>query len=71
MPPVTHVLLLLIVRAQKEAKVTATFLDDRGADVGGHDDEHVLEVDSAALGVRQPPIFQNLQSACMHTRVRS
>ena len=35
--------------------------DVAGTEVGGHDDDRVLEVDHAALGVGQATVFEDLQ----------
>jgi Protein of unknown function (DUF3170). len=39
------------------------------ADVGGHDDDGVAEVDGVALGVGQPPVVEHLQQRVEHVRV--
>lgn len=49
-----------LVQVQLEAEAGATLLNDRGADVGGHDQQCVLEVHSATFAVCQPSIFKNL-----------
>ena len=38
-------------------------------EVAGHDDDRVLEVDGPALGVRQPPVVEQLQQDVEHLRV--
>jgi len=40
------------------------------ADVGGHDDHRVPEVDGAALGVGDPAVVEHLQQGVEHVRVR-
>ena len=40
------------------------------ADVGGHDDDRVLEVDDAALGVGQAPVLHHLQEDVEDLRMR-
>ena len=40
------------------------------AEVGRHDDDRVLEVDRAALGVGQPPILQDLEQGVEDVGVR-
>src|SRR3989344_1534144 len=39
------------------------------ADVRGHDDDGVLEIHGFALGVREPPVIQDLQEKVEHLRV--
>src|SRR3989338_8644522 len=39
------------------------------ADVRGHDDDGVLEIHGLALGVREPPVIQDLQEKVEHLRV--
>jgi hypothetical protein len=41
-----------------------------GAEIRGHDDERVAEVDRAALAVGQPPIVQDLEQDVEHVRMR-
>ena len=40
------------------------------ADVGGHDDDGVAEVDRAALGVGEAPVVEHLQQGVEHVGVR-
>ena len=52
-------------------KPSARVLEQRlGADVGGHDDDRVAEVDLAALGVGQVAVLQDLQQDVEDLRVR-
>ena len=44
--------------------------DELRADVAGHDDDRVLEVDRAALAVGQAPVVEDLQQHVEHVRVR-
>ena len=41
-----------------------------GAEVRGHDDEHVAEIDRAALAVSEPSIVEHLQQDVEHVRMR-
>ena len=41
-----------------------------GADVAGHDDDRVAEVDPAALGIGQVPVLQDLEQDVEDLRVR-
>ena len=41
-----------------------------GAEVRGHHDEHVAEIDRAALAVGQPPVVEHLQQDVEHVRMR-
>ena len=41
-----------------------------GAEVGGHDDEHIAEIDRAALTVGEPPVVEHLQQDVEHVRMR-
>mmetsp|Transcript_3026 Transcript_3026/g.11268 ORF Transcript_3026/g.11268 Transcript_3026/m.11268 type:complete len:911 (+) Transcript_3026:148-2880(+) len=52
---------VLGVVVELEAEAAAALLDDGGADVGGEDDEGVLEVDHATLGVGEAAILKNLK----------
>jgi hypothetical protein len=58
-----HLLRLLVIRPQEEAKAAAALLNHARAHVAGHDDERVLEVHGAALAVRQAAVLQNLAGA--------
>ena len=40
------------------------------ADIGGHDDQRVAEIDRAALPVRQAAVIQHLKEDIEHVRVR-
>mmetsp|Transcript_33134 Transcript_33134/g.72240 ORF Transcript_33134/g.72240 Transcript_33134/m.72240 type:complete len:942 (-) Transcript_33134:128-2953(-) len=57
---------LLTVLVQLEAEAATTLLDHARANVGGHDDECVLEVDGATLGVGQTTVLENLQHHVEH-----
>ena len=46
------------------------FLDDGRADVAGHDDERVFEIDRAALAVGQPAVIEHLQQDVENVVVR-
>jgi hypothetical protein len=62
---------LAVHAAQVEADPAAPALaDDRGADVGRHDQEHVFEGDGAALGVGEAAVLEDLQEHVEHVRVR-
>ncbi len=52
---------VLLRGVQLEAKATTTLLNDAAANITGHDEQGVLEVDCPALGVREPPVLKNLQ----------
>ena len=53
---------LAVHPAQVEADASAPALADHaGADVGGHDEQHVFERDGAALRVRQAAVLEDLQ----------
>ena len=41
-----------------------------GAEVGGHDDEHVAEIDRAPLTVGEPSVVEHLQQDVEHVRMR-
>ena len=55
-----------IIAAIQQGKVV---LDDIGADVGGHDDDGVLEVHRTALVVGQTAVVQDLQQDVEHVGV--
>src|SRR3984957_13932760 len=40
------------------------------AEVRGHDDEHIAEIDRATLTVREPSIVEHLQQDVEHVRMR-
>ncbi len=73
-----HVLLDLLkgalgvacVAVGKAQRLAALAGDLLRADVGGHDDDGVLEVDMAALAVGQHAVFEDLQQDVEHIRVR-
>src|SRR5690625_4283709 len=44
--------------------------DVPGSEVGGHDDDRVLEVDHPALRVAEPPVLEHLQQRVEDVRVR-
>ena len=46
---------------QLEAEATSTLLDDGGADVGGHDKQHVLKIDRAPLHKTRSDIFFDIR----------
>ena len=46
------------------------FLDDRRAEVAGHDDDGVLEIHRAALAVREPAVVEHLQQHVEHVVMR-
>ena len=50
-------------------EILPVILDRLAAQVGGHDDEGVLEVDGPALAVGQPAVVQDLQQDVEHVRV--
>jgi hypothetical protein len=50
-----------LVASKFEAETTATFLNHLRTDVRGHNQQGVLEVHRAALGIGQATIFKNLQ----------
>src|SRR5579883_77619 len=60
--------ILRLVGADEAERVVAT--DQLGADVAGHDDDRVAEVDAAALGVGQMPLIEDLQEHVEDVRVR-
>ena len=41
-----------------------------GAEIGGHDDQRVAEIDGAALAVGQPAVVEHLQQHVEHVRMR-
>lgn len=49
-----------LVRVQLETEAGTTLLDDRGTDIGGHDQQCVLEIHSTTLAVCESPIFEDL-----------
>ena len=53
--------------AEPDARV---LLQQLGADVAGHDDDRVAEVDPTALGIRQMPVLQDLEQDVEHLGVR-
>jgi len=55
--------------AHPEPHLGAALDNDVAADVAGHDDKRVLEVHGAALGVRQPPVLQDLEHRVEHVGV--
>ena len=58
-------------RPRCRQKPSARALDDVArADVARHDDDGVLEVDLAALGVGQTTLLENLQQDVEHVRMR-
>ena len=59
------------VSSSAEAEAVAGVLGDLGrADVAGHDDDRVTEVDGAALRVGQATVFEDLQQDVEHVGVR-
>ena len=52
--------------AEFKAKATAALFDHLRTDVRGHDDQGVLEVDRAALGIGQATVFEQLQQQVEH-----
>ena len=46
------------------------FLDEIGADVAGHDDDGIAEVDGAALAVREAPVVEHLEERVEDVGVR-
>jgi hypothetical protein len=50
------------VRIQLETEAASTLLNDTATNIGGHDEQSVLKVDSPPLRVCQPPIFKNLRA---------
>ena len=52
------------------AAAAGPFGDELAAQVRGHDDDGVAEVDRAALAVGQPPVVEQLQQHVQHFRVR-
>ena len=61
------VILLVLRHAEPERHLP---LDEFRADVGGHDDDRVAEVDLAAQRIRDLAFFQNLEQQVHHVRVR-
>ena len=51
------------------APCSAELLDDRPADVAGHDDDRVAEIHRAAVAVGQPPVVEHLQQHVEHVAV--
>ncbi len=60
-----------LVDVQLEAELAAALLDDGRANVGGHDEQRVLEVHGAALAVRQATVLQNLSASTDDAQVRN
>ena len=60
---------LRLLRLDGEAE-GGLLADEVGADVGGHDDDGVAEVDLAALGVGQVAVVEDLQQHVEDVRVR-
>ena len=52
-----------------KTEATTTLLDHLRTDVRGHDDQCVLEINGAALGIGEAPVFQQLQKQIEHIRV--
>jgi len=61
--------LFRIGTGELKAKTTAALLDHLRTDVRGHDDQGVLEVHRAALGIGQATVFQELQQQVEHIGV--
>ena len=59
------------MRAYASGSVAAAVAENRrAADVRGHDDDRVLEVDGASLAVGQPAVVEDLQQDVEHVVVR-
>ena len=65
-----HHLVGLLVRDAAPKPMRGLALDQLRADVRGHDDDRVAEIDLAAEGVGHLALLQNLQEQVHHVRVR-
>ena len=61
---------VLVERRRRTVALQRLFRDVVAADVRRHDHDRVLEVDRAALPVRQPPVVEQLQHDVEHLRMR-
>jgi beta-galactosidase len=61
-----HLVLHRLMRRLVGLAVHEIFLDDRRAEVAGHDDDGVLEIHRAALAVREPAVVEHLQQHVEH-----
>ena len=66
----TDVNILLCVVVAVKAEGVSVLGDPARADVGGHDDDGVLEVHRATLTVRQTAVLENLQEHIEHIGMR-
>ena len=67
---VVDLLLFLDLVTGHRPEAEARVLEQRlRADVAGHDDDRVAEVDAAALGVREVPVLQDLEQDVEHLGV--
>src|SRR6185436_1327194 len=66
-----HHLFHLLARGVRGTLEThgALLLNEAGADVGGHDDDGVLEIYGVAQSIRQNAIFKNLEKNIEDVRV--
>ena len=65
-----HLVLHRLPGADGILPVQEVLLNDRRTDVGGHDDNGVLEIDRATLAIRQSPVVQHLQQHVEDIRMR-
>ena len=65
-----HLVFHRLPRRLVRLAVHEIFLDDRRADVAGHDDDGVLEIHRAPLPVRQPAVIEHLQQHVEHVGMR-
>ena len=56
------------VAARSEAD-SRTFLDELGADIAGHDNHAVAEIDTPALGIGQVAVIEYLEEQVKNVRV--